>query len=111
MCLRIHTLYIQVSWDALSQQQRHVKFLVGLLKLKGSCWSLGGGSILTHSKYLLYMGYIRQHPEVSGELPLGPQVGLGLMLSTDAKTEGLAARCFPHPRVDPCHWASCFTGK
>ena len=85
-----------------------------------SCWApktervllvTGWGSILTHSKYLLYMGYIGQHPEVSGELPLGPQVGLGLVLSADAKTEGLAARCFPHPRVDPCHWASCFTGK
>ena len=94
MCVRIHTLYIQVSWDALSQQQQHVKFLVGLLKLKGSCWSLGGGAFLTHSKYLLYMGYIGQHPEVSGELPLGPQVGLGLVLSAGCQDGGVGCSLF-----------------
>lgn len=58
------------------------------------------------------MGYSYIYRPASGSLcktGTGPQVGLGLVLSADAKTEGLAARCFPHPRTPATGQAN--TGK
>ena len=82
-----------------------------------SCWApktervllvTGWGSILTHSKLSIVHGLYRPASGSFWGTGTGPQVGLGLVLCADAKTE-CAARCFPHPRTPATGQAN--TGK